>query len=55
MMKTYTYWFDLPMYSLVPYISSRLLLECDFEVEAANAQQMDALIAAEPRDRKSVV
>ncbi|OBT99173.1 hypothetical protein VE01_02620 [Pseudogymnoascus verrucosus] len=54
MMKTYTYWFDLPMYSLVPYISSRLLLECDFEVEATNAQQMTALIAAEPRLRGRV-
>ncbi|KFY76443.1 hypothetical protein V498_09579, partial [Pseudogymnoascus sp. VKM F-4517 (FW-2822)] len=54
MMKTYTYWFDLPMYSLVPYISSRLLLECDFEVEASNAQQMTALIAAEPRLRNRV-
>lgn len=53
-MKIYTYWFDLPLYSLVPYINSRLLLECDFEVEAANSQQMAALVAAEPRLRNRV-
>lgn len=54
MMKVYTYWFDLPLYSLVPYINSRLLLECDFEVEASNSQQMASLVANEPRLRDRV-
>lgn len=37
------------MYNLVPYITERLLLECDFENEANNSTKMAALVAAEPR------
>lgn len=46
--------FDLPFYSLVPFISERLLLETDFENEAANAQRMKALVNGEPRLRDRV-
>lgn len=49
MTKVYTWWFDLPLYSLVPYISNRLLLECDFQNEAKNADNMRRLVLAEPR------
>ncbi len=45
----YTTLFDLPLYSLVPYISERLLLETDFENEADNAERMANLVAHEPR------
>lgn len=45
----YTTIFDLPLYSLVPYISQRLLLETDFENEADNAERMAKLVANEPR------
>ncbi len=37
------------MYSLVPYISERLLLETDFENEADNAERMADLVSNEPR------
>ena len=45
----YTKWFDLPLYSLVPYITERLLLETDFENEADNAERMARLVAGESR------
>ncbi|TGO09594.1 hypothetical protein BTUL_0160g00110 [Botrytis tulipae] len=48
-MKVYTYWFDLPLYSLVPYITERLMLETDFVNEANNSEQMAGLVAGEPR------
>lgn len=48
-MKVYTQFFDLPLYSLVPYVTERLMLETDFVNEANNAQQMAAFIAGEPR------
>lgn len=48
-MYLYTTIFDLPLYSLVPYISQRLLLETDFENEADNAERMAKLVADEPR------
>jgi len=54
MMKVYTYWFDLPLMSLVPYISERLKLETDFVNEADNSEEMKALIAGEPRLRGRV-
>jgi len=54
MMKIYTYWFDLPLYSLVPYITSRLALETDFEVEAENSIKMASYVANEPRLRGRV-
>jgi aarF domain-containing kinase len=54
LMKVYTWWFDLPLYSLVPYISERLMLETDFVNEADNSVQMAKLIAGEPRLRGRV-
>ena len=50
----YTTLFDLPFYSLVPFISERLLLETDFENEAANSERMARLVANEPRLRNRV-
>lgn len=47
--KIYTLWFDLPLYSLVPFITERLLLETDFVNEADNAERMAQLVAGEPR------
>ncbi|TDL20313.1 ABC1 domain protein [Rickenella mellea] len=46
--------FDLPFYNLVPYISTRLLLETDFENEADNAERMANLVANESRLRDRV-
>lgn len=48
-MYIYTTIFDLPVYSLVPYISERLYLETDFQNEADNAERMANLVANEPR------
>lgn len=42
------------MYSLVPYVSERLMLETDFENEADNAETMKRLVEAEPRLRNRV-
>jgi aarF domain-containing kinase len=50
----YSKLFDIPFYSLVPYISERLSLETDFENEATNSEMMARLIAAEPRLRDRV-
>lgn len=47
--RIYTWWFDVPLYSLVPYISERLMLETDFQNEANNADNMRRLVQAEPR------
>jgi len=44
----YTYWFDLPLYSLVPFITERLMLETDFENEAKNSERMRDLVNSEP-------
>lgn len=41
--------FDLPLASLVPYISERLALETDFINEANNSDRMKACVAQEPR------
>lgn len=46
--------FDIPLYTLVPFISERLLLETDFVNEADNSQQMAKLIAGESRLRGKV-
>jgi aarF domain-containing kinase len=54
MMKVYTTWFDLPFYSLVPYIAERLMLETDFVNEADNSEKMAKLVASEPRLRGRV-
>ncbi|KAI9708735.1 MAG: hypothetical protein M1820_003690 [Bogoriella megaspora] len=52
--RIYTWWFDLPMYSLVPYITERLLLETDFQNEASNSEKMSEYISREPRLRGRV-
>nr|POF07782.1 abc1 family protein c10f6.14c [Quercus suber] len=52
--KIYTWYFDLPLYHLVPYISDRLMLETDFENEAHNGEMMRKLIQGEPRLRDRV-
>ena len=52
--RVYTWLFDLPLYSLVPYVTERLMLECDFENEATNSETMKKLVQAEPRLRKRV-
>ena len=54
MTRIYTAWFDLPLYSLVPFITERLLLETDFINEANNAEQMAKLVAGESRLRGRV-
>lgn len=46
--------FDIPFYSLVPFVSERLFLETDFENEANNSERMKALVASEPRLRGRV-
>ncbi|KAK1825767.1 putative abc1 family protein [Podospora conica] len=46
--KVYTWWFDLPLYTLVPFITERLMLETDFENEAKNSERMRELISNEP-------
>ncbi|KAG0650509.1 abc1 family [Hyphodiscus hymeniophilus] len=53
-MKVYTTWFNLPLYSLVPYITERLMLETDFVNEADNSEKMAKLVAGEPRLRGRV-
>ena len=52
--RVYTWWFDIPMYSLVPYISERLMLETDFVNEADNAEAMRNLVHGEKRLRGRV-
>ena len=47
--KAYTWWFGIPIYTLVPYITERLMLETDFQNEADNAEKMRDLVAGEPR------
>ena len=47
-MRVYTLWFDLPLYSMVPYITERLQLETDFENEAKNSETMRDLVSNEP-------
>lgn len=50
----YSRLFDIPFYTLVPYISERLSLETDFENEATNSENMAQLVAGEPRLRDRV-
>ncbi|KAI1779008.1 ABC1-domain-containing protein [Hypoxylon cercidicola] len=47
-MRVYTWWFDLPLYSIVPFITERLMLETDFESEARNSEVMRNLVNSEP-------
>ncbi len=53
-MKVYTVWFDLPLYSLIPFITERLQLETDFENEAKNSELMRDLVLSEPSLRGRV-
>ncbi|KAI0839556.1 ABC1-domain-containing protein [Hypoxylon sp. FL0890] len=53
-MRIYTWWFDLPLYSLVPFITERLMLETDFESEARNSEVMRELVNSEPSLRGRV-
>ncbi|BCR94019.1 ABC1 kinase family protein [Aspergillus luchuensis] len=50
----YSRTFDIPFYSLVPYVSERLSLETDFENEADNSEHMARLVAGESRLRGRV-
>lgn len=50
----YTWLFDIPLYSLVPFIVERLQLETDFENEADNSERMAQLVAGESRLRGRV-
>lgn len=43
----YSKWFDIPFYSLVPYMAERFELETDFVNEAKNSETMRNLINAE--------
>lgn len=52
--RIYTWLFDLPLYSLVPYITERLQLETDFVNEADNSERIARLVANEPRLRGKV-
>ncbi|PGH14381.1 Atypical/ABC1 protein kinase [Polytolypa hystricis UAMH7299] len=50
----YSRTFDIPFYSLVPFVNERLYLETDFENEANNCERMAELVASEPRLRNRV-
>lgn len=52
--RVYSWAFDIPMYSMVPYITERLMLETDFVNEADNAEKMRDLVRNEPRLRDRV-
>src|SRR5436190_8264010 len=41
--------FDIPFYSLVPFVSEHLFRETDFENEADNSERMAKLVASDPR------
>ncbi|KAF7539351.1 hypothetical protein G7Z17_g12443 [Cylindrodendrum hubeiense] len=43
----YSRWFDLPLYTLVPFITERLELETDFLNEAKNSETMRDLVNGE--------
>ncbi|KAJ8610893.1 hypothetical protein MRB53_038281 [Persea americana] len=47
--RIYTWWFDIPMYNLVPYITERLMLETDFQNEASNSERMKGLVEGDSR------
>ncbi|OAA72231.1 ABC1 domain protein [Cordyceps fumosorosea ARSEF 2679] len=50
----YSNWFDIPFYSLVPYVAERLELETDFINEAKNSETMRELINNEKSMRGRV-
>lgn len=43
----YSWWFDLPFYAMVPFVTERLELEMDFEQEAKNSETMRSLVNSE--------
>ncbi|CAG9940756.1 unnamed protein product [Clonostachys rosea f. rosea IK726] len=43
----YSKWFDLPLYTMIPFITERLELEMDFVNEAKNGETMRALVSSE--------
>jgi aarF domain-containing kinase len=47
--RVYSWYFDLPLYHLVPYVCERLMAETNFEFEADNSRKMRQLIQNEPR------
>ncbi|KAL8296834.1 hypothetical protein RB597_006108 [Gaeumannomyces tritici] len=53
-MKVYTWWFELPLYGMVPFVTERLQLETDFINEAKNSETMRQLIQDEPSLRGRV-
>lgn len=52
--RIYSWWFDLPFYTLVPYITERLGLETDFQNEARNSEKMAGLVQGDSRLRDRV-
>ena len=52
--RIYGWWFDIPFYSLVPFITERLMLETDFVNEADNSERMKEFVNSEPRLRDRV-
>ncbi|KAM3513562.1 hypothetical protein MY11210_002757 [Beauveria gryllotalpidicola] len=50
----YSKWFDIPFYSLIPYVAERLELETDFVNEAKNSETMRNLIHNEKSMRGRV-
>ena len=52
--RVYSWYHDLPLYTLVPFIIERLSLETDFLNEAQNSERMAELVASEPRLRNRV-
>lgn len=49
--RIYSWWFDIPLASMIPFVNERLLLETNFVNEADNAERMAKLIAGESRLR----
>lgn len=52
--RIYSWWFDLPLYHLVPYVCDRLMAETNFELEAENSRNMRRLIQGESRLKNRV-
>ncbi|PKS09213.1 hypothetical protein jhhlp_003827 [Lomentospora prolificans] len=52
--RIFSYWFDLPFYTMIPFITERLELETDFVNEAKNSETMKKLVEGEPSMRGRV-
>ncbi|SPO00121.1 related to bacterial aminoglycoside acetyltransferase regulators [Cephalotrichum gorgonifer] len=52
--RIFSWWFDLPFYSMIPFVAERLELETDFENEAKNSETMRQLVNSEPSMRGRV-